>query len=166
MPVKFRPLPQVSTRDAERFWANVDIRSSAECWPWTAGVNSARDGYGRFWIKRIEYRTNRMAYWLHYGIDPDSEDACHTCDNPPCCNPAHLFKGTRAQNLADMRSKKRQAIGERHGISKLTDGQVSEIKRRYIPRKVSMYKLADEFSVSEMTVNNIIHGKIWRHVTD
>lgn len=165
MPVKYRILPEVSPQDAERFWSNVDIRGRDECWPWLAGKNPQRDNYGRFWINRVEYRTNRMAYWLHYKIDPGPEDACHTCDNPPCCNPAHLFKGTRAANLADMTKKQRRVYGERHGISKLTDDQVAEIKRRYVPRKVSMYKLAAEYGVSEMTVNNIIHGKIWRHVT-
>lgn len=164
MPVKYRKLPQVSPQDAQRFWSQVDKRGPDECWPWMAGVNVRRDGYGRFWIKRREYRTNRMAYWLHYEIDPGQNDVCHRCDNPPCCNPAHLFQGTRAVNLQDMTDKKRRVYGERHGIAKLNDGQVAEIKRRYVPRRVSMYKPAAEYGVSEMTINNIIHGKIWRHI--
>lgn len=164
MPIRYRILPKVSEQDAARFWASVDIRSANECWPWRAGTNPARDNYGRFWIKRVEYRTNRMAYYLHYGSDPLGDDACHSCDNPPCCNPSHLFVGSRAINLADMRRKHRQAMGPRHGIAKLTVNQVREIKTRYVPRKVSTYKLAAEFGVSQMTIHNIIHGKIWTHV--
>lgn len=165
MPVKYRKLPNVAPQDAERFWSNVDKRGPDECWSWTASINARRDGYGRFWIKRVEYRTNRMAYWLHYGVDPADQDACHTCDNPPCCNPAHLFKGTRAANLEDMTRKKRRVYGEQHGIAKLTREQVAEIKRLYVPRKVGCYQLADRFGVTEMTIHKIISGKTWRDVT-
>lgn len=116
MSVKYRQLPLVSTEDSQRFWSNVNKRGTNECWPWLASVNRHRGGYGRFWIKRVEYRTNRMAFWLHYGIDPKEQEACHVCDNPPCCNPAHLFKGTRADNHADMRRKNRQPQGATHGL--------------------------------------------------
>jgi hypothetical protein len=148
MSINYRPLPGVSTPDAKRFWASVDKRDPNECWPWTASVNTARDGYGRFWIKRVEYRTNRMAFYLHYGIDPGEQDACHTCDNPPCCNPVHLFTGTRKENLDDAKRKGRTAKGANRGAAKLNDEQVREIKRLYVPRKVGCYKLADKFGVT------------------
>lgn len=165
MPIKFRPLPEVSPQDRERFWSQVDVRGPDECWPWLAGSNPKRGNYGRFWIHRVEYRTNRMAFWLHYGIDPGQDDACHTCDNPPCCNPAHLFKGTRADNLTDMTRKGRRVRGERHGYSKLNEEQVREIKRSYIRRRVGSTQLARRFGVCPMTVLNIIKGKVWNHVT-
>lgn len=161
MPIKYRILPEVSPQDAARFWSLVDVRSPDECWPWLADKNPRRGNYGRFWLKRIAYRANRMAYWLHYGIDPAANDACHKCDNPPCCNPSHLFKGTRAINLADMTHKHRRVYGEQHGISKLTRKQVAEIKRLYIPRKVGCNQLAERFGVSEMTIHKIISGKTW-----
>lgn len=164
MTILWRPIPAMSKADKTRFHSLVSVRGPDECWPWLGPTNPHRGNYGRFWIRRVDYRVNRLAFWLHYGVDPGEYDVCHTCDNPPCCNPNHLFKGTRADNLADMRAKQRHATGERHGIAKLTIQQVREIRQRYIPRKVSMYKLADEYGVSEMTINNIIHGKIWRHV--
>lgn len=165
MPIKYRPMPLVSAKDVDRFWLNVDKRDSDECWPWTAGVNIHRGGYGRFWLKRIPYRTNRMAYWLHYGIDPAEQDACHSCDNPPCCNPVHLFRGTRADNLDDMTRKGRRIRGEQHGIAKLTEDQVREIRRSYVPRKIGSNQLAKRFGVCPMTILNVVKGKIWTHVT-
>lgn len=164
MPVKYRILPEVSPQDAERFWSHVDIRTANECWPWTAGVNDARDGYGRFWIKRIEYRTNRMAYWLHYGVDPGKDDACHKCDNPPCCNPAHLFKGTRAINLADMKAKGRASKGEHRGAAKLTDNKVAEIRRQYYVDGLTQSAIAKQFDVSPSNVEHIVNFKVWKHV--
>lgn len=165
MPVKYRILPVVSPQDAERFWLNVDKRDGPNaCWPWTAGVNLLRDGYGRFWIRRIEYRTNRMAYWLHYGVDPKEKDVCHHCDNPPCCNPNHLFVGTRKENLDDAKRKGRVAIGANRGAAKLTDDKVRQIKQLYVFRKVGCYQLAARFGVTEMTIHSIISGKTWRHV--
>lgn len=164
MPIKYYPLPSVSSSDIERFWACVDKRRPDECWPWLAGSNPKRGNYGRFWIHRVEYRTNRMAFWLHYGIDPGQDDACHTCDNPPCCNPAHLFKGTRKENLDDAKRKQRTARGSNRGSAKLNDAQVREIKRLYIPRKVGCYQLATKFGVTQMTIHKIISGKTWTHI--
>lgn len=105
-----------------------------------------------------------MAFYLHYGIDPAEQDACHTCDNPPCCNPVHLFTGTRKENLDDAKRKGRTAKGANRGAAKLNDEQVREIKRLYVPRKVGCYQLADKFGVTEMTIHKIISGKTWTHI--
>ena len=179
MPVKYRKLPPISPQDTERFWSFVDKGRADECWPWTGGVNARRDGYGRFWVKRIEYRTNRMAFWLRYGVDPAEQDVCHRCDNPPCCNPAHLFLGTRAVNLADMRQKNRQATGDRHGLrrhpdaaakggqlpqTKLTVNQVVEIRTRYALGGVRQVDLAAEYGVDQANVSAIVLRKSWKHI--
>jgi hypothetical protein len=179
MPVKYRILPEVSPQDAERFWSNVEIRGVDECWPWLAGKNPRRDNYGRFWIKRVEYRTNRMAYWLHYKVDPGPDDTCHTCDNPPCCNPAHLFKGTRAVNLADMRSKGRQAKGANHGLklhperaahgeklpqTKLNPDTIRAIRARHAQGGITQARLAAMFGIGQAHLWYIVHRKVWKHV--
>lgn len=100
-----RPLPPADI--AERFWARVDRRSEDECWEWS-GHRDQR-GYGRGGTNKAGgYLAHRMAYMLHAGVAlPDSTLVCHRCDNPPCCNPAHLFTGTHKDNAVDMAAKGR-----------------------------------------------------------
>ncbi len=101
----------------DRFWAKVD-RSGPGCWPWM-GAHNPR-GYGNFAIGDMTVRASRMAWELSFGPIPDGLWVLHTCDNPPCCNPAHLFLGTHAANMADMKAKGRapggNAVGERNGM--------------------------------------------------
>lgn len=90
----------------KRFWASVEIKESDECWVWTGNRNVA--GYGRLWIGEKAYRANRVACALHYGEIGAGVLACHSCDNPPCCNPKHLFLGTEETNAMDSAAKGRK----------------------------------------------------------
>lgn len=93
--------------DAERFWAKVDIRGDDECWPWTAASSPDTD-YGRFRLRGKVVYAHRVAFELATGRSAyEGEVIMHSCDNPPCCNPAHLSPGSQAENLDDMRRKGR-----------------------------------------------------------
>lgn len=95
-----------------RFWAKVDVRRPGECWEWRAARNE--HGYGIIRVDGSNVKAHRMALELTDGIQraPD-EKIRHTCDNPPCCNPAHLIPGSQAQNIADMHERGRRKYSSR-----------------------------------------------------
>ena len=89
------------------------IRKTNECWIWTAALD--KDGYGVFRYKNKEkykYKAHRFSYEFFIGEIPKGKLVCHTCDNPPCVNPYHLFLGTRKDNTQDMLKKGRSKLGK------------------------------------------------------
>jgi hypothetical protein len=146
----------------DRFWSKVQRGGPDECWPWTASKTD--EGYGSFkWS--VERRAHRAAWILTRGPIPDGLDVCHTCDNPPCCNPAHFFLGTNGDNNADRHAKGRSgsARGEQNGNAKLTASAVLEI-RAARKRGVRLIDLATQFGVSIAVVHAAATGKTWRSI--
>lgn len=149
---------------AARFWEKVDRRDPDDCWEWTAAVNE--HGYG---VMRPEGRRTGPGIKAHRvslmlaGVDVDGLVVRHSCDNPPCVNPAHLSTGTKADNSADMVARGRSPRGSRSGASKLTERQVVEIRARQAAGELHRV-LAAEYGVSRVTITNIVTGKTWRHV--
>ena len=94
-----------STRD---FWSLVQIGAPDECWPFVGHID--RDGYGKY----HGHGAHSEAFRLANGREPELS-VLHTCDNPPCCNPDHLYEGTQQQNIADRVARRRNAAGARNG---------------------------------------------------
>lgn len=94
------PLPSPSDRLA----ANLSW-SDTGCHEWRGSVDES--GYGRISVDGKKTGTHRLAYLLAHGEIPDGVEVCHTCDNPPCCNPDHLFLASHRENMLDMSSKGR-----------------------------------------------------------
>lgn len=146
---------------AERFWAKVDIRTPGDCWMFTG--SPGMHGYGVIRDNRKQRRANRVAYELAKGEIPEGMVVCHSCDNPPCVNPNHLYLGTVQANNRDMdrKGRRRVARGETKSQSKLTEGLVREI--RASPK--SNRELADELGLHINTVYHVRIRKSWRHVS-
>ena len=162
----------------DRFW--VKVKKTDSCWLWRGATNSR--GYGR--INRDgRYQSfvaaHRIAWELTYGPIPPGMGVCHRCDVPLCVRPDHLFLGTHADNMRDMAAKRRGTLGDRNPVrlypervqrgetcswSKLTEDQVRAIRSRYVPRKVTLQMLADEYGVTDMVIHKIIRRKSWAHV--
>lgn len=162
----------------EIIWQYIDKSAGDDaCWIWTGCRN--KDDYGVIGINWKQELAHRVAFKLVNGHIDDGIFACHSCDNPPCCNPKHLFAGTILDNHADMISKNRQAQGITSGSythpekiirgsetanAKLTEAQVLEIRTLYANSKIKRHELATMFGIGVNGIEKIIRGIIWNHV--
>ncbi len=147
-------------RAATRFWAKVRRGAPNECWPWTGRRDPK--GYGRCGRHDLAHRE---AFRLANGR-PASMNVCHSCDNPPCCNPAHLWEGSQLENVRDMVSKGRRgeirpAKGTAASKSKLTEVAVLAI----FNSPCSARELAAQHGVSATAIRYIKSGRNWAHLT-
>ena len=147
------------------FWSKVDVRGRNACWPWTAA--SDEHGYGHLRHDKRLYKAHRLAFALFHDVDPLAIDdfVLHECDNPPCCNGAHLKLGDQAVNIGDAVSRNRmnrdpKAWGEKHGMSKLTTRRVRAIRSS----DLSGVALATKFNVSPSLITAVRKNRIWRHI--
>ena len=148
----------------ERFWARV--RKGDGCWEWAASRNAC--GYGTVNVRMGEQAVrlaHRLAWVLVNGPIPDGLHVLHRCDNPPCCNPAHLFLGTHADNMRDAAEKGRTTIlyGANNPQHKLSAETAALIVETYQSGERSSASLASEYQVNRSTVMDIVRGKSRKH---
>jgi hypothetical protein len=148
----------------ERFWSKVDRQAESDCWEWQADRQTT--GYGRFTFDGKVRKAHRMAYALAVGPIPEGMQVLHRCDNPPCCNPAHLWLGTMKDNMADREAKGRTVppphrTGEAHPTSWLTWNTVNAI-RSMAADGIRQKTIAQIFGLDFRHVNQIVLQKIWR----
>jgi hypothetical protein len=150
----------------DRFFSRVGRKLASGCILWAGPTEE--DGYGRLYGgDEFGGRTvgaHRVSYFLCVSVVPKGVGVLHTCDNPTCVNPTHLFLGTNTDNVADKTAKGRQARGERHGNAKLTADKVRSIRREYASGISTLDELARKYGVSRSHVQNVIKLRCWRHV--
>lgn len=159
----------VGTKGAERasrFWGHVDRRGRDECWPW---LRSPNHGYGRFKIARLtSAHAHRIVWALEHGRDPGELVVRHRCDNPICCNPAHLELGTHADNMADKVARGRCRTGDQSGTNNpralISEEQLADIVAR-LKRGESNVSIASRLPIGHSMVSKIRVGLMWREQT-
>ena len=144
----------------ERFWKLV--KKSDNCWIWNGYVDPS-NGYGSMRWNGKTIRIHRIAYLIAHKFIPKDECVLHKCDNPLCVKPDHLFLGNRTDNSIDKVAKGRQIKGSKHPFAKLTEIDVSAIRKQYNSGK-SQHSLAKQFNITVSGINGIVHNRSWRHV--
>jgi hypothetical protein len=150
----------------DRFWSKVAVAGPDECWEWQR--MRQRQGYGMYSVSGKMKYAHRVAWEFMHGPISDGLHVLHKCDNPPCCNPNHLFLGTHTDNMRDMFAKGRchSARGERNVNSKLTEVIVKEMRRLYATGAHTQTDLAAMYGVHVSLVHLVVRGKIWKHLLD
>src|SRR5277367_5915953 len=152
-------------------WSKVDKRGPDECWPWL-GFRTPKMGYGRTWIKDRGYYAHRVIFDLaNPGVIPltaptdrnASGFLIHSCDNPCCCNPAHLRVGTHAENMRDKveRGRCRDFSGDKGPRCKLTMDDARDIRAQ---RKAgaTTRALMELYSMSRASIKTLLRGDSYK----
>lgn len=151
----------LTTKQLANYHKKIVVASSG-CHEWTGVMNN--NGYGQFNVSGRKTLAHRIAWELSNGPIPEGMCVLHTCDNPACCNPAHLWIGTQIDNIRDMESKGRaRRSGSNHGRSKLTEDDVRKI--RELHEKGWRHKsIAVMFGVIQQNISMIVNRKRWKHI--
>lgn len=149
----------------EILYLNSSKDRQTGCINWIA-VRDSSFGYGRFSWKGKPYAAHRVAYRLQNGAIPEGCQVCHTCDNPACINPEHLWAGTQADNMLDKDRKGRgnRPRGVNNSNSRFTEAQIIELRYLWRTGQYNYSDLAKRFGVSYVTISKIVNYKTWRHL--
>lgn len=154
MPPGVYPRPSPETR----FWRKVDRRGPNECWHWLG--SRIGPGYGEFWANGAKHISSRFSFELANGPIAAGLQVLHSCDNPPCVNPAHLTLGTALDNSRDMIAKRRSPAGERNPMAKLRAEQVAEMRALATSGRAAT-DLGIRFGIAPSYVRAILRGERW-----
>lgn len=165
-PTARKILPPGSTVADALEWYVDRSAGPDRCWPWTGARIRGNGRWGHYGISGVAGHSrlaHRMAWEVAVGPVPEGMFVCHRCDNPPCCNPAHLFLGTAADNNRDMVTKRRdrRPIGDAHPNARLTTAAVEELRMLRVGGW-SLAALAAQFRISQTSVYNAVHCKTYK----
>lgn len=122
-----------------------------------------KKGYVNVSYKGRQVLAHRLSYTLHTGSIPEGLFVCHTCDNPSCINPDHLFLGTNDENMQDMCAKDRSNRGSRHYSAVLNDELVLKLRKEY-NKGDSWMDLEKKYGVNRGVLRPAILGMTWKHL--
>lgn len=142
----------------EPFCDRYEVDEVSGCWNWIRGTDE--DGYGKMSLNGKDIRAHRYSWEIKNGSIATDQLVCHSCDNPSCVNPSHLFLGDHSVNHADRGIKDRTANGERAGASRFTEKQISEMREKNLGFQAARQK----YGISKTHYYRVLHGDSWRHL--
>ncbi len=155
----------ISKATAASFWARIKITAAGECWNWKGATVAF--GYGILSVGGHRWYAHRLAYHLTNGHIPAGRFVCHKCDNPACCNPAHLWLGTIQDNNADCLKKgrhfcQRKKPSHLNPNAKLSQKDVNDMRALFDRQKITYRALGEIFGVTHTAAFKIIKGQLWQ----
>lgn len=160
----------LSESDIKRLNAGIKKGEPDECWEWQKGLKTGGYASYAFTSKRlnklIQIGGHRAIALIKYQVLESEDFAMHTCDNPKCCNPEHIIKGSCKQNTQDacLNGLIKHAKGSQHGRSILVEDQVHLILQ-FLNEGKPQAEIARFFNVSPSAIADIKHGRRWKHLT-
>jgi len=158
---------------SERFWKRIKTGNPDECWPWSGAHNE--HGYGSVCKDGVLRKAHRVAWELTFGKIPEGKWVLHKCDNPPCCNPNHLYIGTIVENTKDAIERKRFRSGDQHWMkkhigsanpnTKLKEETVRLVLLEASQKLLNANQISKKFNIPRTTLRRIIDRVTWKHVT-
>ncbi len=141
-----------------------------DCLTWTGSIRKG-GAYGQVWWHGRMHGAHRIAWTLAKGPIPAALWVLHSCDNPPCVNPDHLWLGTASDNALDRSKKGRNGrgftrpglVGSAHPHAKMTEAKVVDLRARRSAGE-NRLAVADAFGIAPVTVDAIYSGRLWKHV--
>lgn len=156
--------------DGQKIYKRIEIRPNG-CWEWQGSV-SAQYGYAR--VGEKTYRVNRLSWMLANNREVrEGYCICHTCDNPICINPKHLWEGTRSENMRDMGRKGRNSLqrypelqkyGEDSHLAKLKASDVQKIRALVASGEHTQKEIGKIYGICQQHVSDLIRRRRWAHV--
>ena len=155
--------PTIGMTIEGRFLFYTEVDPASGCWIWTGSTD--KFGYGRISGSGENFKAHRWSYQYYFGKFEQSLHVLHSCDNPGCVNPLHLFLGTHQDNMDDMNNKGRGVYhsGERSWGSKLTEVEVLQMIDLFKAGFTNM-KIAEYYHVSDTCIGNIKRGITWEGI--
>ena len=145
-----------------------DILNENDCWEWKGWLQ--KGGYGGLSYNGKILKAHRVSYEMYYAKPLEDLHCLHTCDNPSCINPLHLFAGTNLDNMRDKIQKNRcytgNQKGENNGASKLSKKQVLKIRELYKSGNYTTFKLGEMYNVNRSTISYIINNKTYKNLSE
>jgi hypothetical protein len=146
------------------FWQHVSDYGNNSCWNWKHRKNSR--GYGTLKILSKSVLAHRYAWEITNGEIKNGFCVCHKCDNTACCNPSHMFLGSRADNNADKMTKGRHRAhkGVEHYKARISEEEVIKIRHSFRIDKTPYRVIAKEWGIPSATIYSIVSGRTWKHL--
>ena len=146
----------------DRFHKSYTKDHTTNCWNWNLSLSP--DGYGYCYFMGKNTRAHRLSYMLYNKEINPLNVICHTCDNPKCVNPEHLYSGTQKDNMKDKKDRNRSKginLGSKNGNSKLTEKDVKEILDLVKSKLFSQKFIATLYNIRQDHVSRIQSGQRW-----